>query len=113
MKSLAALIALLALITLPAPAGASDDHSAREVRERFGAPAAQGVVSCGAETSGAAVRCLRWLYDSGSTHAVFFFEPASERLLAVFTWEDGIGGAIDASDQVKSLLHASRNTGEP
>ena len=61
----------------------------------------------------AAVRCLRWQYDSGSTHAVFFFEPASERLLAVFTREDGIGGAIDASDQVKSLLHASRNTGEP
>jgi hypothetical protein len=111
MKSPAALLALLALLALPATAGA-EDHYAREVQARFGAPATRDTVSCGADGSGATVRCLRWRYDSAGTHALFYFEAGSERLLEVFTWDEGLSDAVDASEHVRSLLKTARNVSE-
>ncbi len=107
-------IALPALLALAVPAVApADDHFAHEVRERFGAPSGRDVVDCPAPEGPAATRCLRWQYDTGDWHAVFFFEPGSERLLAAFTWDEAHRAAIDTSDEVRDLLHAARVVAEP
>ena len=108
-------IALLALLPLLAFSGAAraDDHFAREVQERFGVPQSREIVTCGGEQGGEAVRCLRWQYDSGTDHAVFFFEAGTGRLVEVFTWSDGSPDATVASEQVRTLLHAARNVSEP
>ena len=111
MKSPAALLALLGLLALPATAGA-EDHYAREVKARFGAPSSREIVSCGTDASGWAAFCMRWQYDTGATRAVFFFEPGTERLIEVFTWDEGIRDATDASEQVHALLQAARNVSE-
>ena len=112
MTSRIALLALLPLLVLGGTARA-DDHSAREVEERFGDPQEREIVTCGGVQGGEAVRCLRWQYDTGANHAVFYFESGSERLLEVFTWEDGVRDVVDASDQVRTLLHAARNVSGP
>jgi len=112
MTSRIALLALLPLLVLGGTARA-DDHSAREVEERFGVPHVREVVTCGGVQGGEDVRCLRWQYDTGANHAVFYFESGSERLLEVFTWEDGVRDVVDASDQVRTLLHAARSVSEP
>jgi hypothetical protein len=112
MKSLVALLALLAFLAVPFATGASDDHYAREVKARFGAPSSREIVSCGTDASGWAAYCLRWQYDTGATRAVFFFEPGTERLIEVFTWDEGIRDATDASEQVHALLQAARNVSE-
>ncbi len=112
MRSCTALLALLPLLALPGMARA-DDHYAREVEERFGVPRSREIVSCGGEHGGAPIRCLRWQYDSGTDHAVFFFDAGTGRLAEVFTWNDGNRDATVASDQVRSLLHAARNVSEP
>lgn len=112
MKSRIALLALLPLLALPGMARA-DDFLAPEVEQRFGKPQLQEVVTCGGERAGQPIRCLRWQYDTGANHAVFFFEAGSERLLDVFTWQDGVRETVDASDQVRTLLHAARNVAEP
>jgi hypothetical protein len=112
MKSPAALLALLAVLAIPSAAGARD-HYAREVKARFGAPSSREIVSCGTDASGWAAYCLRWQYDTGATRAVFFFEPGTERLIEVFTWDEGIRDATDASEQVHALLQAARNVSDP
>jgi hypothetical protein len=112
MKSPAALLALLALLALPGLASA-EDHYAREVKARFGPPASRELVSCGTDASGWEAFCLRWQYATGATRAVFFFEPGTERLIEVFTWDEGIRDATDASEQVHALLQAARNASEP
>jgi hypothetical protein len=112
MKLLAALVALLALLAIPTTAGA-EDHYAREVKARFGPPASRELVSCGTDASGWEAFCLRWQYATAGTRAVFFFEPGTERLLEVFTWDEGIRDATDASEQVHALLQAARNASEP
>ncbi len=112
MKAPAALLALLALLAVPGLASA-EDHFAREVRARFGPPTSREIVSCGNDASGWQAFCVRWQYDTGANRAVFYFEPGTERLLEVFTWDEGIRDATDASEQVHSLLHATRNANEP
>jgi hypothetical protein len=112
MKSPAALLALLALLAVPGLASA-EDHYAREVKARFGPPATRELVSCGTDASGWEAFCLRWQYATGATRAVFFFEPGTERLIEVFTWDEGIRDATDASEQVHALLQAARNASEP
>ena len=112
MKFYLALLALLPLLGLPGMARGDDFH-AREVEQRFGAPQLQEVVTCGGERAGQPVQCLRWQYDTGANHAVFFFEAGSQRMLDVFTWQDGVRETVDASDQVRTLLHAARNATEP
>jgi hypothetical protein len=111
MKSLVALLVILAFLAIPSAAGA-EDHFAREVKARFGAPASREIVSCGSDASGWAAFCMRWQYDTGATRAVFFFEPGTERLIEVFTWDEGIRDATDASEQVHALLQAARNVSE-
>jgi hypothetical protein len=112
MKLLAALVALLALLAIPT-AALAEDHYAREVKARFGPPASRELVSCGTDASGWEVFCLRWQYATAGTRAVFFFEPGTERLIEVFTWDEGIRDATDASEQVHALLQAARNAAEP
>ena len=105
---------ILALIALLAATGLAraDDHFAREVHERFGVPSTRDVVECGTSTSGAALQCVRWGYDAGTTHAVFYFEQGTERLLEVFTWDGSQRGATNTSDQVRRLLASSRTAAE-
>lgn len=112
MRSYTTLLALLPLLAFPGLARA-DDFLTLEVEQRFGTPQLQETVTCGGERAGQPVQCLRWQYDTGASHAVFFFEAGSERMLDVFTWEDGVRETVDASDQVRTLLHAARNVGEP
>jgi len=107
-----ALLALLPLLALPDLARASDDHVIREVEERFGPPQARDEVSCNAPESREQARCIRWQYDSGSQHAVFYFDPRSWRLLEVYTWDDATHTATNTSAQVRSLLDSSRNVND-
>jgi hypothetical protein len=113
MKIPIAALALLPLLALSDPARASDDHVTREVEARFGPPQARTEVSCNAPESREEGRCLRWQYDSGSHHAVFYFEPVTWRLLEVYTWDDATRQATNTSAQVKSLLDSARNVNDP
>ncbi len=112
MTSRTALLALLPLLALSGVARA-DDHYAREVQARFGVPQSREIVTCGGEQAGEPVRCLRWQYDSGAGHAVFFFEAGTGLLLESFTWDDDHRDVTITSEQVRTLLHAARNVSEP
>jgi hypothetical protein len=83
------------------------------VEARFGTPATRVVVLCGGEAAEEQGRCLRWQYDFGASHAVFFFDSRTERLLEVFTWDDRSRETVDAGERVRSLLHAAQNAAEP
>ena len=108
-----ALLALLPLLVLPGAARASDDHVTREVEERFGPPQARAEGICSPPDSREQVRCLRWQYDSGTRHAVFYFDPDTWRLLEAYTWDDADHAATNTSEQVRSLLDTARNVNEP
>jgi len=108
-----ALIPLLTLVHLPGAARAADDHVTREVEERFGAPQARSEGLCNAPDSREQVRCLRWQYDSGSQHAVFYFDPDTWRLLESYTWDDAGHQATNTSEQVRSLLDSARSANDP
>jgi hypothetical protein len=112
MTSRLALLALLPILAFTGVARA-DEHYAREVVARFGVPQGRDVVTCGGEQGGQAIRCIRWQYDSGKDHAVFFFDEGSERLVEVFTWDDEHRDANVASEQVRTILHAARTVAEP
>lgn len=112
MKPRLAFLALLSLVAFPGIAGA-DEHYAREVVARFGVPQGRDVVTCGGEQGGEPIRCIRWQYDSGKDHAVFFFDVGTERLVEVFTWDDDHRDASVASEQVRTILHAARTVSEP
>lgn len=112
MKSRLALLALLPALAFSGTALA-DEHYAREVAERFGPPQGRDVVSCGGEQGGAPIRCIRWQYDAGRDHAVFFFDVGTERLVEVFTWDDDHRDASVASEQVRTILQAARTVAEP
>ena len=103
-----AVLALLPLLTLAGPVRASDDHESREVEERFGSPQVKDTVNCIDQG-----RCIRWQYDSGTHHAVFYFDPRTQHLLEVFTWDDSNHEATNTSDQVRSLLDSARNVADP
>ena len=103
-----AVLALLPLLTLAGPVRASDDHESREVEERFGSPQVKDTVSCIDQG-----RCIRWQYDSGTHHAVFYFDPRTQHLLEVYTWDDANHEATNTSDQVRSLLDSARNVADP
>jgi hypothetical protein len=104
-------LALVALLAAPVLTLA-DDHFAREVQERFGVPSSRDVVECGTSASGASLQCVRWGYDAGDGHAVFYFEQGTDRLLEVFTWDASHREATNASDQVRRLLDSSRKAAE-
>jgi hypothetical protein len=105
------ILALIALLAAPGLARA-DDHFAREVHERFGVPSTRDVVECGTSASGAALQCVRWGYDTGGHHAVFYFEQGTDRLLEVFTYDESHREATNTSDQVRRLLDSSRTAAE-
>jgi hypothetical protein len=105
---------LIALIALLAASGLAraDDHFAREVQARFGTPSTRDVVECGSTTSGGTLHCVRWGYDTGGHHAVFYFEQGTDRLLEVFTYDESHRQATNTSDQVRRLLDSSRKAAE-
>ena len=105
---------IIALIALLAASGLAraDDHFAREVQERFGVPSTRDVVECGSTAAGGALRCVRWGYDTGGQHAVFYFEQGTNRLLEVFTYDESHREATNTSDQVRRLLDSSRRAAE-
>jgi hypothetical protein len=105
---------LIALIALLAASGLAraDDHFAREVQARFGTPSTRDVVQCGSTASSAPLHCVRWGYDKGGHHAVFYFEQGTDRLLEVFTYDESHRQATNTSDQVRRLLDSSRKAAE-
>jgi hypothetical protein len=112
MKIPVAVLSLLPLLALASPARATDDHVSREVEARFGPPQAQGTADCSSPESREQTRCVRWQYDSGTHHAVFYFEPGTWRLLQVFTWDESTREATNTSEQVRSLLDSARNVND-
>jgi len=112
MKKPVALLVLLPLLALPGLARATDDHVFREVEERFGPPQSQSEGLCSSPEAREQARCLRWQYDSGSQHAVFYFDPRTWRLLESYTWDDSNHTAVNTSEQVNSLLDSARNVND-
>jgi hypothetical protein len=107
-KTPIAVLVLLPLFALAVPVRASDDHEYREVEERFGSPQVRDTVDCIDQG-----RCIRWQYDSGTHHAVFYFDPRTQHLLDVYTWDDANHEATNTSEQVRSLLDSARNVSDP
>ena len=113
MKTIAAALALLALLGSAGPARADPEPTAAEIEARLGPPQARQFVACRGQDPRDQARCIRWQYDQGTLHTAYLFDVHTGFLLEVTAWDEEAHWASSASGIAGTVEPATRIAASP
>jgi hypothetical protein len=103
-----AVAAVVSSLSLALPALGAERTDAEVILARRGQPSSREFVPCGGQDPRDACRCVRWQYDEGTTHLVYYFDVRTQRIVEATTWDEATREATTTSAIERHVEAASR-----